>query len=64
MDEIPLDSSTAPLYPILLLLKKKIRKIQIPKNFLKINFKSKDNTKIFNNKLNKLFIFSFDTWLK
>jgi hypothetical protein len=31
---------------------------------LKINFKSKDNTKIFNNKLNKLFIFSFDTWLK
>jgi hypothetical protein len=60
-DEIPLDISSAPFSPILLFLKIRIENIKKPNNYLKKNFKSKANIKIFNRKLNKFFSFGVDT---
>jgi hypothetical protein len=59
--EIPLDTSSAPFSPILLLLKIRKEKIQKLNNYLKNYFKSKENIKIFIWKLNKLFYFGFGT---
>jgi hypothetical protein len=61
MDEIPLDTSSAPFFPILLSLKIRIEKIINQINIiLKNNSKFKDKIKIFIRKLNKLFSFGVD----
>jgi hypothetical protein len=60
-DEIPLDITSAPFSPILLLLKIRKEKIQKTNNYLKNNLKSKENIKKFYRKLNKLFYFDIDT---
>jgi hypothetical protein len=52
MDEIPLDTSSAPFSPILLPLKIIKEIIQKRNNYLKNNFKSKENIKIYKRKLN------------
>jgi hypothetical protein len=54
-DEIPLVTSSAPFSPILLPLKIIKEIIQKRNNYLKNNFKSKENIKIYKRKLNKLF---------
>jgi hypothetical protein len=56
-DEIHLDTSSAPLSPILLLLKIRKEKIQKPNNYLKDNLRYKVNIKLFTKKLKILFSF-------
>jgi hypothetical protein len=51
-DEIPLDTSSAPFSSILLPLKIIKEIIQKRNNYLKNNFKSKENIKIYKRKLN------------
>jgi hypothetical protein len=63
-DEIPLDTSSAPLSPIMLLLKIRKEKIQKPNNYIKNNFKLKENIKIVNSRLNKLHNFVVHSLIK